>query len=120
MKLKGFSLNHFDAYADGFRHAFIVLSNAPTDGWDIVEYLVKNGFADATVLTTRPAEKIIQIHKKTLEKIPEVRIRRNVVDMVLDNVLFEWNGKFLHPIQYSQDVGKKYLFGHVIRVYRTR
>lgn len=120
MKLKGFSLNHFDAYADGFRHTIIVLSNVPTDGWDIVDYLIDKGFADATVLTTRSAEKLIKTHKKTLEPFKYVRVRRQVIDMVLDNVLFEWNGQFLHPIPFDQDVGKKYMFGHVIRVYRTR
>lgn len=111
----------FDAYADGLRHAIIVLTDEPSDGWDIAEYLVEKGFADATVLTSRAAKTLLRAYDDILSKITTVSERaKTFVDIILDNVIFEWNGRYLTPITYVQAKSKNYLFGHVIRVYRVR
>ena len=119
MKLRGIAPD-FDAYAEGYRHTVIVLTNEPGDGWDIAEYFVKKGFADATVLSSRAAKTVLKRYKDIISKVQTISDRnRTFVDIVLNNLLFEWNGKHLIPITYLQAKDKGYLFAHIIRVYRV-
>jgi len=110
----------FDPHVHGYRHTIVVLTDVPGDGWDVVEYLIRNGFADATVLSSRASKALLRGLEPILCKVKTVeKGNMSFVEMVLRNVLYEWDGLNLAPTTYNDAKKRNFLFGHVIRVYRV-
>ncbi len=102
------------------RHTIIVFCPADVDEYDIAKWLEGIGFAEATPLMVRSAKGVIEYFKNTISKVVTTFYGNDMIDLILDNVLFEWkNGKLL-PITGKKAIVGNYEKGVVIRVYRVR